>query len=558
MTDEILSDNKPYHDAPLRVGLYVNSTTLWHWAYAVVESIVQSPVAEVVMIVENDIPHQSTLQRILQWDRFLYNVYTQLDNRIFRVAENPFVGLDLKQLLPDVPVIKVKPIEKKFSDYFEDEDIEKIESYQLDVVVRFGFRILKGKSLETAQYGVWSYHHADNLVNRGVQPGFWEVVENDPITGNILQILSSELDGGEVIYRSYGSTYNFSVRRNAVPAYWKTSQFVIRKLTELYYEGPSALVDPLGNNDYRAYSHRLYKTATNRQMLSVFPKMFFRNIKEGIQRLYSQDQWRIGYHIKRNRTEMPTVFHRFKWLKPPRSRFWADPFVVEEGGKFYIFVEDFVYNTDKGHISVIEMDEKGNYKDPIPVIEKDYHMSYPFLFRWEGDLYMIPETSANRTIDLYKCVSFPQTWEHMKTLMDDVRAVDATLWEHDGKWWMFTAIDEYGLITDELFIFYADSPLGPWHPHKRNPVVSDVRSARPAGNIFEWNGDFYRPSQDGSIRYGYATTINKIIQLDTETYVEEETSKILPNWLPDMNGTHTLNRVGSLVVIDGVFRTRKF
>src|SRR6185503_19258450 len=136
-----------------------------------------------------------------------------------------------------------------------------------------------------------------------------------------------------------------------------------------------------------------------------------------------------------------------------------------------------------------------------------------------------------------------------KVLMNDVRAADATLAEIDGTWWMFVSIAESS-IPDELFLFYADSPLGPWMPHRRNPVKSDVRSSRPAGNLFNWNDDVYRPAQDSSGRYGYAVTINKIVQLDAENFREEEVSKILPNWRNDLLGTHTLSIADDLTVTD--------
>ena len=78
-----------------------------------------------------------------------------------------------------------------------------LPKYDVDVALRFGFRIVKGNALRVAKHGVWSHHHGDNLLYRGGPPGFWEVMRGDPFTGTILQILSDELDGGQVIYRSF-------------------------------------------------------------------------------------------------------------------------------------------------------------------------------------------------------------------------------------------------------------------------------------------------------------------------------------------------------------------
>jgi hypothetical protein len=100
--------------------------------------------------------------------------------------------------------------------------------------------------------------------------------------------------------------------------------------------------------------------------------------------------------------------------------------------------------------------------------------------------------------------------------------------------------------------------VGPWTPHRQNPIKSDVRSARPAGRIFERRGQFYRPAQDCSARYGYAVSINHILQLNPDTYQEAEVDKILPDWGPNVVGVHTLNQAGSVTVIDCLVRRRRF
>src|SRR4030095_17246901 len=129
--------------------------------------------------------------------------------------------------------MNVQPAMTKYSDTIAGEDIETIGNHQIDVALAFGFRILKGDILTVPRYGVWSYHHGDNLVNRGGPAGFWEVMEGSPVTGSILQVLTEELDGGRVIYRSHAHTDQHSVRRNRANYYWKSSAFLLRKLRDL-------------------------------------------------------------------------------------------------------------------------------------------------------------------------------------------------------------------------------------------------------------------------------------------------------------------------------------
>src|SRR5205085_8739929 len=123
-----------------------------------------------------------------------------------------------------------------------------------------------------------------------------------------------------------------------------------------------------------------------------------------------------------------TIF-RYKRIVPTKDRFWADPCVVFNNNTYYIFLEELIYkqNDGKAHIAVIEMDEKGNYQQPRIALKCDYHLSYPFVFKYAEEFYMIPETSEHSTIELYKCVSFPDKWEFVMNLMENIKAVDTTI-----------------------------------------------------------------------------------------------------------------------------------
>jgi hypothetical protein len=181
------------------------------------------------------------------------------------------------------------------------------------------------------------------------------------------------------------------------------------------------------------------------------------------------------------------------------------------------------------------------------------------VFEWQDQYYMIPETRENRTLELYRCVSFPFEWELDRVLMKDLVAVDATLAQIDDRWWLFVNIAVEGASTnDELHLFYSESPLGPWHPHRGNPVKSDVRSSRPAGKLFYWRGALYRPAQDSSAAYGHAISINKIERLSVDEFAEVEISRIVPEWRANLTRNHTVNHAGGLMVIDGLRRVRRW
>jgi hypothetical protein len=368
-----------------------------------------------------------------------------------------------------------------------------------------------------------------------------------PVTGSVLQVLTEDLDNGCVIYRSWSPTADrFSVKANRNNLYWKSAAFAMRKLKELAEGVP---VCPPENQLYRPYSNRLYRMPTNREMLPRLARMITKYAASKFQAALNSDQWVLAYRFRSGPGDSNNTLYRFKDLIPPKDRFWADPFAIKAGEQYYVFIEEFPYETGKGHISVIELDRKGVVSGPRKVLETDYHLSYPFVFQWKNDHYMVPESAANKTVELYRAKSFPFDWQLETVLMTDVRAKDATLAEIDGTWWMFVSIAEHS-IPDELYLFSAPSPLGPWTPHRRNPVKSDVRGSRPAGALFEWNGDVYRPAQDSSGRYGYAISINRVMQLDHDQFREEHVSTILPNWSKDVLATHTISIAGELTVVD--------
>lgn len=544
--------SQPYHDVPLRVGLYVNATQVQRWQYKMVEDILKTGIAEVVVMVINTAPDETTRQKFLPLNRFLYNLYLWFDARIFRVRNSAFASVDLTRLLPDCPIIRVLPEMSGAADRFPEAALQQLRDLRLDVVVAPGFRTLKGEALTVARYGVWTYDDVDGTVNRGVLPGFREVVEADPVTGSVLQLLTEEPAGGKVLYCGYTTTYKYSVLRNNNMVCWKSAPFVARKLRDVYEEGPAAL----NNEVYRPYSYRPCPVPASLKMLQIMLRMTLRLLGSSLSRFFWHDQWALAYHIQPGRTTPADTFCNFAIIHPPPDRFWADPFVVKKDNKFYIFIEEYIYRTERGHIAVMEMDMLGNYTQPRPVLQMPYHLSYPFVFEWNGDYYMIPESGDNQTVDLYRCTSFPDKWEHVKTLMSDVCTVDTTLFEYNGKWWMFLVMGEWG--WNELFVYYADSPLSDWQPVRRNPVLSDVRSARPAGRIFKFGDYYYRPSQDCAKRYGYAMVINRMCRLDETGYEEEIIAHIDPKWYPGLLGTHTLNHAEELTVIDGVFARRKF
>ncbi len=547
---------------PLKIGLLIDSYVQPQWVHDIVADIQRSWCARVALVVENgdvDQPERGFVRRLLRnRHRLAYALYTRIDDLLFRRQPDAFTNTSIEALVDGAARIRVTPVKKRFSDYFTPADVARIREHDLDVVLRLGFRILRGDALRIARHGVWSYHHGDNLVNRGGPAGFWEVMEGQPVTGSVLQILSSELDNGTVIYRSHAPTDAHSVRRNVENFYRKSATFVMRKLRDLAEEGPRALdCDPHAGT-YRPYTNRLYREPGNLEMTALALRLGRRAAAHKVRKAIYHDQWALACRVHPGSPGPDPAFNRYKTLLPPRDRFWADPFPVARDGGYYVFIEELPYRAGKGHISLLDLDSTGALRSVQTVLEREHHLSYPFVFEWQGAHYMIPETGSERRVEIYRADAFPFDWRLESVLLDGLYAVDATLAEVDGTWWMFANVGvERALNYDELCVFHAPTPLGPWTPHRRNPVKSDARCARPAGRLFYWHGDLYRPSQDCSGQYGSAIVINRVTRLTTAEYREDAVSRVEAKWAPNLLGTHTLNTAPGISVVDVLIRRRR-
>jgi len=555
----------------LKIGLLLDSYTVPAWSLKMIQNIIDSDYAEVSLVILSDRKivkkRKSLLTKVMnnrgRITRIL--VRTALESIYNNLIErNTYLPhADKKEnseaLLSNTPSIKVKTVRKKWSDYFTKEDISEINKHEIDILVRCGFGILRGDILKSAKYGIWSFHHGDNAMNRGGPPGFWESMESWDETGSILQVLTEDLDNGKVLCRSFSCTNNLSVTDNKNNYYWKSLSFITRKMKELYDNGAEIFFAKVEHENRHPtfYSERLYVSPTNRELAKLTAK----KLKEKIIRLYENkfyiNQWIIMFHLN---NEFSSSLWRYKKIIPPLDRFWADPHIIYKDNKYYIFIEELLYSTNKGHISLIVMEEDGTYSQPESIIEQPYHLSYPFIFEHENRYYMIPESIDNKTIELYECIDFPYKWELKMNLMENVSAVDTTLYHHQNKWWMFTNIveNEGASSFDELFLFHSENLFTDnWQSHPLNPVISDCKTARPAGKLFVENDTLYRPSQNCSKRYGYGFNINEVTKLTENEYSEQMVSSVKPNWDKNIVGTHTFNRVKALHVIDAYHKRRR-
>jgi hypothetical protein len=242
---------------------------------------------------------------------------------------------------------------------------------------------------------------------------------------------------------------------------------------------------------------------------------------------------------------------------PAPGEFWADPFLIEKNGDTFVFFENYVYATGRGKISV------GVYRDKKlhvlgDALERPYHLSFPFVFEHEGDMYMMPETSEAKRVEVWKAVEFPLKWQHHSTALEDQSVADPVLVQDEGRWWLFANISTtpFEDHCNELHVFEVDGPaLKHVTPHPLNPVVIGSDTARNAGRIVRRDGRLLRLSQNNSHGiYGYGLNVMEITQLDAGRYQERRVATVEPTFKPGLIGCHHMDQCGGIFVVDACRR----
>jgi hypothetical protein len=240
------------------------------------------------------------------------------------------------------------------------------------------------------------------------------------------------------------------------------------------------------------------------------------------------------------------------WCDAGRHRFFADPFGAIIEGVPSVYCEEIDPSTTRGVILRLDLVD-GELKPAKRMLDESYHLSYPFVFEHERVWYGIPESGQNNEVALYRLESSGRAWTKIAVLIPGLRAVDSTIFLHNDKFWLLCGVNDDG-PNHKLRVYYADTLLGPWRPHARNPVKIDIRSSRPAGAAFIVDGALHRPAQDCTRKYGRRVSILRVNAIDERTYQEELVAVIEPHRGRYARGLHTLSAMGERTLIDGLHR----
>jgi hypothetical protein len=246
--------------------------------------------------------------------------------------------------------------------------------------------------------------------------------------------------------------------------------------------------------------------------------------KRGVPFVGKEEQWSIGVL----RGDSPIAFPASKGRGNPvltaqdvtdvPAKFVADPFLVENDATWYLFFEVYNLDTQQGDIAVASSKNTRKWSYDRVVLDEPFHLSYPYVFRWQDEYYLIPESFEANSIRLYKAIDFPHQWSFVGTLVEGTDFVDPSIVRANDKWWIFvSSVSE----PNSLRLYNADQLLGPWHEHPQSPVVTNKDDmARPAGRVLSYDGRILRYQQDLDSAWGHRVWAFEVTELTATGYAE--------------------------------------
>ncbi len=404
----------------------------------------------------------------------------------------------------------------------------------LDFILQLGDQPVDTSLASRAAHGVWAF-------DLGTAPGFFEMLRGDRVV--CAHLLQHSTQGSNLLYSGSVRIVPESLAATRGLAQSVCRDFLVKACRDLHQGvtfAPHATV-PSPALPGRTALLRFLLRDTRAKLRAKYEWLF------------RHEQWGVGIiDLPIDELLQHDVCPPAQWIaNDDRERFIADPAgVIEEHG-YGVFVEDLEQRAYRGKVTYYHYHPDSGFDGPTDVLTEGHHLSYPYIIEHDGHRYCLPEMAAANEVALYEITDYPGGWEKVATLLPDYAALDSTVFQHEDRWWMFSATrvasGAYSLVA-----FYADDLFGPWQPHARNPLSTDIATSRPGGQPFLADGRLIRPAQDCSRTYGGALALMHVTELTPETFAETLLRVVEPNPNDPYNdGFHTVFPLGERTLIDG-------
>jgi hypothetical protein len=521
----------------LRVGITLDSWIVPDWIYRAIIILQSTPGLALVSISCLDkTPRQPTGKPA--W------IFRLLENRSRRVADP---DCPLHDLCAELRDIHKQTIEIREADSSVTAVRSAIAPLALDFLIRFDSATLEGDAAGIVAKEVWSIQPGIAARNSGCPPFWPEVRDNVPITRVQIYQYPERLERPHPLYSYTGPTrQDCYYTRNAVEplhmAAWTVADRLLAAASGCQPAPRPTEPTVVATNP-----------PTTGETLRFIARQARRSIKYGLPRATKAKRWFMALRRKSGKSISSMLAFDpsgFADVPLPSGYSRADPFLFEWQGRDYILFEEIPPETRRGRLAIAEIRASGEIGPSQVILERSWHLSWPCIFSHGGDIFLLPESCENRTVQLFRASGgSPFSWRLERTLLEGARLVDTTPFYYQNVWYFFTTQIDSGT---RVLLFYAYTLDGEWKWHPSNPVCTDISRARSAGALFFSGGKLIRPAQDCSIRYGYGIVLNEIQALSPTEFQESPLVRLKPSqWRPGILAMHTVNTNARWEAIDG-------
>jgi len=230
----------------------------------------------------------------------------------------------------------------------------------------------------------------------------------------------------------------------------------------------------------------------------------------------------------------------------------ADPFLWSHDGNLFALVEMITRPRGRGSIAVF-CKKHGDWTYLGTALEEPHHLSFPWIFEFAGDLFMVPESTACGDVTLYRCTEWPLKWERLPPLLSGARSADHLIFQWRDSWWMFSnpSSTSRGEFSSLLNVHFADDPVrGPWQAHPNNPVMANPQGARNAGLLVS-DGRVIRFGQNQKFgEYGASVSAFEITRLTRTEFSQSHIPHFTDQLSRQHDGVHHVSIIGDHVAFD--------
>jgi hypothetical protein len=547
---------------PLRIGVLLDGWELPRWQRTVLDQIRASDFAEITLLLVHDARDRPD-RADRSWRTLLFRVYARVDRRFYgtRRTPPPDEVVDCRDLSAPLPHTDLVVHGSGDAMLRRPQEPDRLRQQELDVLIDFGVGGLDPSILDAPRHGVWRCHYGPDA--GAGQAGLKEMADQATLVSVTLRRITRDPGADQVLARGTTSTVaGISWTLNRFEPIWIGTELIQQTLHRLHQHGPGGL-------ETRAVEDcptTRFGLPTNGETLRFLAAGLARKALRRVSPPYGDvaKEWRLAIRrLPDAAADLPFLADAsgFHWIESPPGRHWADPFVLEQDGRHWLFFEEYLHDEARGVISVAPLNDQGRPGPARRILDTGGHLSYPFTFEDAGEVYLLPEAAGQAATTLYRAVDFPHRWEKVAVLGDGLQLLDTTVLRHDGLYWFFTTVPGRHRSGYTALLFYAESLTGAWHPHPASPISRDIRHARGAGRIVRAGGGLFRPVQDGAGGYGRKIHFFEIMELTVDTFQQEPRGTVGPANLPDaprrLEGIHTYNRTTRFEVIDGVRLERR-